>query len=155
MSKAPAIERERTTAPQPATAQQESWHVIDRVVPQSNQSAGPVRFLIFCPISIFLLASLVAGKRPQWIAVADYQGMYPTIPIYWNIKSAPVSLGRSRAGPAFYVLASWGGGLQTSRNSCCWSYVIKEISGLRSGCSVNMAESNWPHWHHHNCLKFA
>jgi hypothetical protein len=32
---------------------------------QSTQSAGPVRFLIFCSISIFLLASLVAGRRPQ------------------------------------------------------------------------------------------
>jgi hypothetical protein len=29
--------------------------------PQSTQSAGPVRFLIFCSISISLLASLVAG----------------------------------------------------------------------------------------------
>jgi hypothetical protein len=35
------------------------------VCPQSNQSAGPVRFLIFCSISISLLASLVAGRRPQ------------------------------------------------------------------------------------------
>jgi hypothetical protein len=32
---------------------------------QSTQSAGPVRFLIFCSISIFLLASLVAGRGPQ------------------------------------------------------------------------------------------
>jgi hypothetical protein len=40
-------------------------------VPQSNQSAGPVRFLIFCSISIILLASLVAGSRPQNTAGAD------------------------------------------------------------------------------------
>ncbi len=33
--------------------------------PQSTQSAGPVRFLIFCSISISLLASLVAGRRPS------------------------------------------------------------------------------------------
>ncbi len=33
--------------------------------PQSTQSAGPVRFLIFCSISIFLLASLLAGRRPR------------------------------------------------------------------------------------------
>jgi hypothetical protein len=33
--------------------------------PQSTQSAGPVRFLIFCLTSIFLLASLVAGRRPH------------------------------------------------------------------------------------------
>jgi hypothetical protein len=39
--------------------------------PQSNQSAGPVRFLIFCSISIFLLASPVAGRKPQWTASAD------------------------------------------------------------------------------------
>ncbi len=32
--------------------------------PQSNQSAGPVSFLIFCPISIFLQASPVAGRSP-------------------------------------------------------------------------------------------
>jgi hypothetical protein len=64
--------------------------------------------LIFCSISIFLLASPVAGKKPQWTAVADYQGMYPTIPIHWNIKSAPASLGRSRAGPAFYVFSFLG-----------------------------------------------
>ncbi len=36
-----------------------------RRLPQSNQSAGPVSFLIFCSISIFLLASLVAGRRHQ------------------------------------------------------------------------------------------
>jgi hypothetical protein len=39
--------------------------------PQSNQSAGPVRFLIFCSISISLLTSLVAGRRPQCNAGAD------------------------------------------------------------------------------------
>jgi hypothetical protein len=33
--------------------------------PQSTQSAGPVRFWIFCSIIIFLLASLVPGRRPQ------------------------------------------------------------------------------------------
>jgi hypothetical protein len=38
---------------------------------QSNQSAGPVCFLIFCSISIILLASPVAGRKPQWTAVAD------------------------------------------------------------------------------------
>jgi hypothetical protein len=39
--------------------------------PQSNQSAGPVRFLIFCSTSISLLANLVAGRRHQWTAGAD------------------------------------------------------------------------------------
>jgi hypothetical protein len=33
--------------------------------PQSTHSAGPVRFLIFCSISISLLASLVAGRNPR------------------------------------------------------------------------------------------
>jgi hypothetical protein len=33
--------------------------------PQSTQSAGPVRFLMLCSISIFLLASLVADRRRQ------------------------------------------------------------------------------------------
>jgi hypothetical protein len=32
-------------------------------VAHSTQSDGPVRFLIFCSISIFLLASLVAGVQ--------------------------------------------------------------------------------------------
>jgi hypothetical protein len=36
---------------------------------KSNQSAGPVRFLLFCSTSISLLASLVAGRRPQWTAL--------------------------------------------------------------------------------------
>ncbi len=31
--------------------------------------------------------------------------MYSTIPIHWNIKSAPASPGRSRVGPAFYVFS--------------------------------------------------
>ncbi len=42
-----------------------------RDAPQSTQSAGPVRFLIFYSISIILLASPVAGRRPQWTAGAD------------------------------------------------------------------------------------
>jgi hypothetical protein len=38
---------------------------------QSYQSAGPVRFLIFCSISIILLANPMAGRKPQWTAGAD------------------------------------------------------------------------------------
>jgi hypothetical protein len=38
---------------------------------QSTQSAGPVRFFIFCSISLFLLASLVPGMTPQCTACAD------------------------------------------------------------------------------------
>ncbi len=72
---------------------------------ESNQSAGPVRFLIFCSISIFLLASLVAGRRHQCNAGAVQQEMYSTISLHWNIKSAPASPGRSRVGPAFYVFS--------------------------------------------------
>ncbi len=44
----------------------ESWPNI-----QSTQSDGPVHFFIFCSISISLLASLVAGRRPQCNAGAD------------------------------------------------------------------------------------
>ncbi len=73
-----------------------------RVHPQSRQSAGPVRFFIFCSISIFLLAGLVAGRRPQCTAGAPEQRMHSTIPIHWNIKSASASPGRSRVGPALY-----------------------------------------------------
>ncbi len=85
---------------------------------QSNQSAGPVRFLIFCSISIFLLASLVAGSRPQFSAGAMQQGMYSTTPIHWNIKSAPASPGRSRVGPAFYVFSFLGHITQYTRTYC-------------------------------------
>ncbi len=84
------------------------WYVVGLLFAQSNQSAGPVRFLIFCSISIFLLASLVAGRRHQCNAGAVQQGMYSTIPIHWNIKSAPASPGRSRVGPAFYVFSFLG-----------------------------------------------
>jgi hypothetical protein len=34
--------------------------------------------------------------------------MYSTIPIHWNIKSAPASPGRSRAGPSLYVFSLLG-----------------------------------------------
>ncbi len=34
--------------------------------------------------------------------------MYSIRPIHWNIKSAPASPGRSRAGPAFYVFSFLG-----------------------------------------------
>jgi hypothetical protein len=71
--------------------------------PQSPQSAGPVRFLIFGLISIILLVSLVASRTPQCIAGADQQRMYSTIPVHWNIKSAPASPGRSHVGPALYL----------------------------------------------------
>ncbi len=37
---------------------------------QSTQSAGPVRFLIFCSMSIILLASLLAGRRPQLVQIS-------------------------------------------------------------------------------------
>jgi hypothetical protein len=37
--------------------------------PQSTQSAGPVRYLMFCSISIFLLASLVAVGDPSVLLV--------------------------------------------------------------------------------------
>jgi hypothetical protein len=35
------------------------------LLPQSTQSAGPVRFFIFCSLRLSRLAILVAGKRPQ------------------------------------------------------------------------------------------
>jgi hypothetical protein len=34
--------------------------------------------------------------------------MYSTIPIHWNLKSAPASPGTSRAGPALYVFSLLG-----------------------------------------------
>jgi hypothetical protein len=38
--------------------------------PQRTQSGGPVRVLIFCSISIFLLASLEAGRRSQLVQIS-------------------------------------------------------------------------------------
>jgi hypothetical protein len=73
--------------------------------PQSPQSAGPVRFLIFCSVSIVLLASPVAGRKPQCTAGAVQQGMCSIRPIHKNIKSAPARPGRSRVGPALYVFS--------------------------------------------------
>jgi hypothetical protein len=83
--------------------------VILKMESQTTQSAGPVHFLIFCSISIFLLANLVVDRRPQRNSGAEKQGTYSTIPIHWNIKSAPASPGRSRVGPALYEysLLSW------------------------------------------------
>jgi hypothetical protein len=52
-----------------------------------------------------LLASLVADGKPQCTAGADWQGMYSTIPIYWNIISAPASPYRSCVGPSLYVFS--------------------------------------------------
>ncbi len=77
-------------------------------LPQSKQSAGPVRFLIFCSVSIILLACPVAGSKTQCTAGADQQGMYSIIPIHWNIKSAPASSGRGCVGPALYVFSLLG-----------------------------------------------
>ncbi len=50
----------------------------------------------------------MAGRKPQGTAGAGKQGMYSTIPIHCNIKSAPASLCRSRVGPALYVFSFLG-----------------------------------------------
>jgi hypothetical protein len=41
--------------------------------------------------------------------------MYSTIPMHWNIKSAPVSSGRSRVGPLPYVFSLLDGSLTETR----------------------------------------
>ncbi len=55
----------------------------------------------------FRAASLVVGRRPQ-CSGPPQQRMYSTLPIHWNIKSAPASPGRSRAGPSLYVFSLLG-----------------------------------------------
>ncbi len=73
---------------------------------QSTQSAGPVRFLIFCSVSIFLLASLVAGRRPQCTVAGNV--LYQTYTGILNLlqpAQAEVVLGQLST-----YLASWGGG---------------------------------------------
>jgi hypothetical protein len=54
--------------------------------PQSTKSAGPVRFLIFCSKSIFLLASLLAGRRPQCTLAGNL--LYHTYPLEYQISSS-------------------------------------------------------------------
>ncbi len=63
----------------------------------------PCPLFDICSISNSLLASLLAGRKPQCTPGADYLRMY--LPIHWNIKSSPASPGRSRVGPALYVLS--------------------------------------------------
>jgi hypothetical protein len=62
----------------------------------------PVRFLMFCSISIFLLASLVAGRRPQCTLAGNL--LYHTYPleyqIFFNESCWASSL---RIWPALYV----------------------------------------------------
>jgi hypothetical protein len=48
--------------------------------PQSTPSAGPVRFLIFCSVS------LVAGRRPQCTVAENV--LYPTYPLEFQIPSS-------------------------------------------------------------------
>ncbi len=51
----------------------------------------------------------------------DHTVPYSTIPIYWNIKSAPASPGRSRVGSALYVFSLLGPNSETgSFNSLRW-----------------------------------
>ncbi len=58
--------------------------------PQSTQSAGPVRFLIFCSVSIFLLARLVAGRGPPVFCRATVAGnvLNHTYPLEYQICSS-------------------------------------------------------------------
>ncbi len=64
--------------------------------------------MIICSISIILLASLLAGRRPQCNAGLVQQEMYSITPIHWNIISAPASTDRSRVGPSLYVFSLLG-----------------------------------------------
>jgi hypothetical protein len=82
------------------------YRICEWLYAQSTQSAGPVRFFTFRSISIFLLASLVAVRRPQCTLAGNVQ--YSTIPIHLYIKSPPASPGKSRVGPALYVFSLLG-----------------------------------------------
>jgi hypothetical protein len=70
----------------------------------SKQSAGLVRFLTLCSISIFLLASLVTGRRPRCTVAGNV--LYHTNPLEYQICSS--QKGRSRVGPAIYVFSLLG-----------------------------------------------
>jgi hypothetical protein len=63
-----------------------------------------VRFFLFCSISIILLASLVAGRRPQCTVAGNI--LHHTYPLEY--QTAPASPGRSRVGPALYVYSLLG-----------------------------------------------
>ncbi len=63
----------------------ESW-TIEQRGPQSTQSAGPIRFPIFCSISIILLACLVAGRKPQCTVAGNI--LHYTYPLEYQICSS-------------------------------------------------------------------
>ncbi len=66
----------------------------------------PCPLLLFCSISIFLLASLVAGRNPSVILVQNSRECTPPY-LSTGIK-APASPGRSRVEPALYVFSLLG-----------------------------------------------
>ncbi len=72
---------------------------------QSTQSAGPVRFLIFCSINIFLLAGLVAGSKPQWAVAGNV--LHRTYPLEYQICSSQPRH-KSCVGPALYIISLLG-----------------------------------------------
>jgi hypothetical protein len=53
---------------------------------QSTESAGPVHFLMFCSISVFLLASLGVGRRPQCTVARNR--LNHTYPLEYQICSS-------------------------------------------------------------------
>ncbi len=88
--------------------------------------------LIFCSLSIFLLATLVTGRRPHGPSILLVQTSREcSPPINWNIKSSPASLGRSRVGPALYVFSL------LDRE---WAFNIPAWYT----CTVNTSPTFWP-----------
>jgi hypothetical protein len=106
-----SVQQKRDSRIIPPLRNQKNTNTVYFVTPvkqQSAQSTGPVCFLIFCSISMFLLASLLAGRRPQCSAGTVQQGMYSIRPIYQNSKPSPASPGRSRVGPVLCLFSLLG-----------------------------------------------
>jgi hypothetical protein len=78
----------------------------------------------------------VAGRRPQCTAGADSQGMYSTILLHGNIKSAPASPGGSSVGPALYVFSlldpasNWGCASFLLTNDLSDNFILLSLTSL-------------------------
>ncbi len=79
-----------------------------RWVELCTQSAGPVRFFIFCSRSIFLLASLVAGRGPS-VLLGRRSREYTCTPLYLSTGISQLQPAQAEVvlGHLSTYLASW------------------------------------------------
>ncbi len=85
---------------------------------QSALSGGPVCFLIFCSISMFLLASLLAGRRPLFQLVHGSRECTPSEPSTGISNLLQPAQAEVVLGQFSSFLASWGGDNMYRRGQC-------------------------------------